>query len=119
MQTIQSQQFNKLTPAEAERLFYLLEELGEAQQAIGKILRHGYESRDPTKAVPVTDDNRGGTIGWRNGSPTNREMLETELGDVQRAIYMLCEADDLKEARINAVVAKGPPLKYMHHQKTA
>lgn len=31
--------FNGLTPAEAERLALLLEELGEAQQAIGKILR--------------------------------------------------------------------------------
>ena len=37
--------FNKLSAAEAERLALLLEELGEAQQAIGKILRHGYENR--------------------------------------------------------------------------
>jgi hypothetical protein len=39
--------FNRLTPAEAERLALLLEELGEAQQIIGKILRHGYESYHP------------------------------------------------------------------------
>ena len=39
--------FNQLTPAEAERLALLLEELGEAQQAIGKILRHGYASTHP------------------------------------------------------------------------
>lgn len=112
------EQFNGLTPAQAERLFYLLEELGEAQQAIGKILRHGYESRDPTKAVPVTDDNRGGTIGWRNTSPTNRDMLATELGDVQRAINMLCQAGDVSEAGILLVVGKGAPMKYMHHQST-
>lgn len=37
-----SQPFNQLTNAQAERLHILLEELGEAQQAIGKILRHGY-----------------------------------------------------------------------------
>lgn len=36
---------NKLNDAQSERLALLLEELGEAQQAIGKILRHGYQSR--------------------------------------------------------------------------
>ena len=107
--------FNELTPAQAERLFYLLEELGEAQQAIGKILRHGYESRDPTKATPVFDDN-GGQTGWRNTSPTNRELLERELGDVGRAINLLVGAEDLVASRINDVIAKGAPLKYMHHQ---
>lgn len=108
--------FNELSPAQAERLAYLLEELGEAQQAIGKILRHGYESRDPTKATPTYDDNRGGQNGWRNTSPTNRAMLERELGDVQRAVAMLCVAKDLSMTRINETVEKGPPLKYMHHQ---
>lgn len=34
--------FNDLSNAELERLALLLEELGEAQQVIGKILRHGY-----------------------------------------------------------------------------
>jgi NTP pyrophosphatase (non-canonical NTP hydrolase) len=111
-----SEQFNGLTPAEAERLFYLLEELGEAQQAIGKTLRHGYESRDPTKAVQVTDDSRYGTVGWLNTSPTNREMLASELGDVMRAIEMLRAAGDVDGAGILAVVAKGAPMKYMHHQ---
>jgi NTP pyrophosphatase (non-canonical NTP hydrolase) len=94
-----SSQFNGLTPAQAERLFYLTEELGEAQQAIGKILRHGYESRDPTKATA-----------------TNREDLARELGDVQRAINMLLEAHDVSSDEMKAVVAKGAPLKYMHHQ---
>jgi NTP pyrophosphatase (non-canonical NTP hydrolase) len=119
MNIVPSQQFNGLTPAQAERLFYLLEELGEAQQAIGKILRHGYESRDPTKARQTFDDNRGGQDGWRNTSPTNRENLTSELGDVQRAIYMLCEASDISEARMNATVAKGAPTKYMHHQSVS
>jgi NTP pyrophosphatase (non-canonical NTP hydrolase) len=114
-----AEQFNGLTPAEAERLFYLLEELGEAQQAIGKILRHGYESRDPTKAVPVTDDNRGGTVGWRNTSPTNRQMLASELGDVMRGIEMLRKAGDVSRDIIADVAAKGPPSKYMHHQSNS
>lgn len=96
-------QFNGLTPAQAERLFYLLEELGEVQQAIGKILRHGYMSYDPTKdEMPRT---------------TNRMMLERELGDVERAVHMLVDAGDVNPDHINAIAAKGPPSKYMHHQK--
>lgn len=94
--------FNKLTPAEHERLAYLAEEMCEAGQIIGKILRHGYESYDPTK--PGT-------------KPTNRELLARELGDVQRAINMMLAAGDLIEAEILRIVAKGPPSQYMHHQE--
>ena len=96
--TTYSQQSNGLTPAQSERLFCLLEEMGEAQQAIGKILRHGYESRDP--------------------SATNRETLARELGDVQRAINMLLEAHDLSSAEMKAVLARWAPLRRMHQQAT-
>ena len=34
--------FNELSPAEVERLAILAEEMGEAIQVIGKVLRHGY-----------------------------------------------------------------------------
>lgn len=108
--------FNELTPAEAERLAYLAEECGEAIQIIGKILRHGYESRDPTKAVPTFDDNRGGQTGVRNTSPTNRKLLENELGDVIRAVRMLSDAGDLDRATLDRLGARGAPLTYMHHQ---
>jgi hypothetical protein len=92
--------FNGLTPAEAERLALLMEEMGEAQQIIGKILRHGYESRHP------------------DGGPTNRLLLEKELGDVTCAINMMCCKDDVnyhsivahrhgKEKRVG---------QYLHHQ---
>lgn len=64
--------FNQLTPAEAERLALLAEECGEVIQVVGKILRHGYESRHP------------------NGGPTNRKLLEREIGDVFAAVDMLC-----------------------------
>lgn len=111
-----SEHFNRLTPAEHERLAYLMEECGEVIQIIGKIMRHGYESRDPTKATPTFDDNRGGQDGWRNTSPTNRQMLESELGDVRRGIAMLTMAGDVREQHIEDVMAKGPPHKYMHHQ---
>lgn len=66
-----------LTDAQRELLALLLEELGESQQAIGKILRHGYESRHP------------------NGGPTNRETLNAEIGDVMAAVEMLHAAGDL------------------------
>jgi hypothetical protein len=82
-----SEQFtNRLTAAEAERLALLLEELGEAQQAIGKILRHGYESHNPLSATV---------------SPSNRETLETEVGHVQHAIDRMTLACDLNVVAVS------------------
>lgn len=93
---------NRLTPAEDERLAMLLEELGESIQVIGKIQRHGYESFDPTKADP----------------PTNRHMLEKELGDVFAIVELLVTAGDLDGGRIRGRVY--PKLRklarYEHHQ---
>lgn len=60
--------FNKLTPAETERLAILAEECGETIQVIGKILRHGYESFHP-----------------KDYATTNRTLLENEL--VKLPIY--------------------------------
>jgi hypothetical protein len=77
--------FNKLTPAEAERLALLLEELGEAQQVIGKILRHGYESQNP----------------YEPGN-TNRMLLESELGDVKAAVDLVVHAGDVNENAVEA-----------------
>jgi NTP pyrophosphatase (non-canonical NTP hydrolase) len=68
-----------LTDAERERLAILSEELGEAQQAIGKILRHGYESYNPIVDTGMV----------------NRRELERELGDVAFAIEMLADAGDI------------------------
>jgi NTP pyrophosphatase (non-canonical NTP hydrolase) len=93
---------NELTDAEAERLAVLLEEMGEAQQCIGKILRHGYESYNP-----VTRTDR-----------TNRRELEQELGDVTFAIQQLANARDVSklgiEMRVTDKAAKIKP--YLHHQ---
>lgn len=94
-----SDHFNKLTPAEAERLAYLCEELGEAQQAIGKILRHGYESVNP--------DNRA--------AGSNRVQLAKELVDVAGAIARMSKAGDVGPG----VLSEASPIKgakYMHHQ---
>ena len=92
--------FNKLTPAEAERLALLLEEMGEAQQAIGKILRHGYESQNPFQP-----------------GPTNRDRLEKELGDVQHAIDLLCRSDVNRDRIDKCEILKRQAIsQYLHHQ---
>lgn len=92
--------FNKLTPAEAERLALLAEECGEVIQIVGKILRHGYNSTHP------------------NGTLTNRSLLEKECGDVRHAMIRLCEADDLAKNNIhNYADTKAKTIKkYLHHQ---
>lgn len=94
---------NGLTPAQAERLALLLEEMGEAQQVIGKILRHGYESTHP------------------DGGPTNRSLLETEIGHVEHAIFRMHEAEDIDPlAVLDSVDEKAKKIgRYLHHQADA
>ena len=93
--------FNDLTPAEAERLALLLEEMGEAQQIIGKILRHGYESTHP------------------DGGLTNRSLLSKEMGDVEAALNMMIEANDLNGTDIARFRSdkRHNVRKYLHHQE--
>ena len=97
-----SEHYNQLNPGQAERLAILLEELGEAQQAIGKILRHGLDGRHP------------------KGGATNRQSLERELGDIQAAIDMLHAANDLDRWAVNAArVAKHSRIgQWTHHQRS-
>ena len=96
--------FNKLTPAEAERLSILVEKMGDALRAIGKIQRHGYQSRNP-----FIDEG------------TNRELLEKELGHVDAAIGALEKAADVSGTHI----AKSTALKrknihhFQHHQEVS
>lgn len=92
--------FNKLTPAEHERLTVLLEEMAEAIHAVGKVLRHGYENSNPNTGV------------------VNRGNLESELGDVRYAMIMLCEAGDLNKERIHyfARMKRERIGRYLHHQ---
>lgn len=91
-----------LSPSELERLAILSEELGEAQQAIGKILRHGYESYHPT-----------------DREITNRKDLEHEIGDIQAAITIMLRESDISSAEINYF--KEYKLKkvnkYLHHNE--
>lgn len=91
--------FNNLTPAEAERLAVLSEECGEVIQAIGKILRHGYNSK------------------YESGL-TNREQLELEIGDVLTVLEMMAEKEDIKQSNVEdrMEVKKEKIKKYLHHQ---
>ena len=77
-----------LSNAERERLALLLEECGEVQQIIGKILRHGYESTHP------------------NGGPTNRRLLESELGDFKAALLLASHNGDVGPNEISAAMMK-------------
>ena len=94
--------FNQLKPAEAERLALLLEEMGEAQQVIGKILRHGYDSCHP--------DDREKT--------SNRALLAKEIGHVFAATLMLLKCQDISgEILDRSRQEKREKVKqWMHHQ---
>lgn len=93
---------NGLSPAEAERLALLAEECGEVVQIIGKVLRHGYASYHPENPT----------------GPTNRHMLENELGHVMAAILMMTTAMDLSRVSIGAArVTKTSTVgRWLHHQ---
>ena len=96
--------YNELTPGEAERLAILAEECGEIVRAVGKILRHGYESYHPG-----TPDHEG-----------NRRELEKEIGDLSGIVSMMVRAGDID----GDVISKQAGLKharimqYAHHQET-
>lgn len=95
--------FNKLTPSQAERLALLAEECGELVQAIGKVLRHGYDSVNPT-----ADTHDG-----------NRADVARECGDVLAAVDLLTNAKDISESTVNhAREHKGIKVqRYLHHKE--
>ena len=98
----QTESFNKLTPAEAERLALLMEEMGEAIQAAGKILRHGYESSHPDY----------------NKAMNNRHDLARELGHVLFALDLITRERDLDAYAITTSrTEKASTIaQYLHHQ---
>ena len=93
--------FNGLTACEAERLALLAEECGEVIHCIGKILRHGLESYDPTE---------------KNG-PDNRERLSRELGDLYAAVELagragVVDGEDIRTAEAQKLVTV---RRWLHH----
>jgi NTP pyrophosphatase (non-canonical NTP hydrolase) len=92
---------NGLTAAEAERLTMLAEECAEVIQAVSKILRHGYESRNPDL----------------ENSPTNREHLDKEVLDFYSVQMMMLNAGDLRFFDGEEVgEARRRKLRYTHFQ---
>ena len=92
-----TEHFNRLSEGAQERLVLVAEECGEVIQAIGKILRHGYESE--------------------YNNETNRQALERELGDLFHAVKRMCLVYELNEEAITArVVLPKEKKAYLHHQ---
>lgn len=93
--------FNDLTPAQLERLAILGEELAEAAQIVGKILRHGWFSYSPF-----------------NPEVNNRQLLEKELGHVMHSVDRLAKAEEVNLGAVNAhSKVKAESIKrYLHHQ---
>lgn len=86
-----------LSDPERERLACLIEECSEVQKAATKILRHGYESRDPTNPKHLG----------------NRQDLQDEIHDVIGVINMMFENCDF----YNLDHKHKRSSKYMHFNK--
>lgn len=98
--------FNRLTPAQAERLAMLAEECGEVIQVVGKILRHGYDIYHPDQGGKPPE-----------ARCTNRQALGHELTDLMAVAASLCR-DDVPEGSLHdqdLVWLK--KLRYAHHQE--
>lgn len=92
---------NRLTPAEAERLAMLAEECAEVIQAIGKILRHGYDSYHPLDPDQTP----------------NRVLLDRELTDVAAVVLAMRSHGDIALTQPqNVSEAWSRKLKFAHHQ---
>lgn len=97
-----SDNFNRLTHAETERLAMLAEEAGEIVQMVGKILRHGYESYHPEDKEQVT----------------NRVLLRNEINDLMGVVHGMVLFNDLSPLTFfDTETAWYRKLKYSHHQK--
>lgn len=89
--------------AQHERLSVLVEELGEVQQVIGKILRHGIDSFNPLDA----------------SEETNRTKLEKELADVNLMVLHMIDHGDVDVNNINEYTEKKVDKinRWLHHNK--
>ncbi|TCK36693.1 hypothetical protein B0G84_5706 [Paraburkholderia sp. BL8N3] len=105
MKPQETHHFNRLNEAEAERLALLAEEMAEAIHAIGKILRHGYESKNPL--MPQ--------------GPSNRDWLEQEVAHVYAAARLMFDAGDIRRVACedHESIKQESLHRYMHHQPRA
>lgn len=93
--------FNGLPPDQAEALALLAEECGELVQVIGKILRHGFDSRHPDTGRP------------------NYELFAREVGDVMASLRIaevqrLLSWGEVIRARDHKLMRV---QQYLHHAK--
>lgn len=95
--------FNELRVGEAERLAVLIEECAEVQQIACKVLRHGYDSFHPDDKDEIS----------------NRTLLETELGDLCAAIYLMRRETDLdwEHVKFKDKAKRQTIFKYLHHTR--
>ncbi len=97
---------NGLTNGEQERLAILVEECFGVIKAVTKILRHGYESSDPTRptTLPITN---------------NREDLQRECGDVRAAMINMCDVGDMSKPHVHARATHKleSRMEWTHHQE--
>ncbi len=93
--------FNGLTEAELERLALIAEEASEVIKEVNKIIRHGYESYNPT--IP--------------NSPTNRQNLAREIGDILFIIDMAIDCGDINYKIVeDSIAIKSRNIReYLHH----
>ena len=94
--------FNGLHPDEDERLAILIEECAEVQQIVCKILRHGYESRNPKI----------------QNSETNRQVLAREMGDLFYILHQVVACGDVDGELVekSASSKQDRMCPYLHHQ---
>ena len=92
--------FNRLSPAQAERLAMLIDECGEVIQIAGKILRHGYDSYHPDRP-----------------HISNRELLQRELTDLAAVENQIHAQDRIfLPSSLGVDAAWSKKLRYAHHQ---
>lgn len=89
--------YNNLSDGQVERLALLSEELGEAIQAIGKIIRHGHSP---------------------DGMYDNIGDLERELGHVGYAIALMIAEGDINDENLSKEIdTKAENISpYLNHQ---
>lgn len=98
--------YRATTDEQTEQLAVLAEEMGEALQIVGKVLRHGYQSSNPNDPDRVS----------------NRKLLAREVGDVLHAVCMMIEGGHFlsKEELILRQSEKSLSIeKYLHHARPA
>jgi len=93
--------FNKLSPAEQERLVLLMEESGEVIQICSKILRHGYESYHPKDPMKTS----------------NRILLSEEIGHIMHACDRMYSSSDINENDVKFSKEKKAEniIPFLHH----